>query len=219
MKKFIFLLLIGLMPLYSFAAIIITQNDERLEDVTIQSETDSTIVILQQGAEITLPISTIKGILYDNGTYKEISLPQQSISVEQQNHSQGNIKITTKEYKKPKEPREPIIKPIDWSNFNKEKLWMPGLITGGCGIGCILIGAICIGTAGPDDAYDVYNDAAAGVGTAFVTIGAISTACSVPLLIIGGKEKFKNNKKTNDTQVITLNLQVQKESIGLALNF
>lgn len=61
------------MPLYSFAAIIITQNDERLEDVTIQSETDSTIVILQQGAEITLPISTIKGILYDNGTYKEIS--------------------------------------------------------------------------------------------------------------------------------------------------
>ena len=63
MKKFIFLLLIGLMPLYSCAAIIITQNDERLEDVTIQSETDSTIVILQQGAEISLPISTIKGIL------------------------------------------------------------------------------------------------------------------------------------------------------------
>lgn len=217
MKKFIFLLLIGLMPLYSFAAIIITQNDERLEDVTIQSETDSTIVILQQGAEITLPISTIKGILYDNGTYKEISLPQQSISVEQQNHSQGNIKITTKEYKKPKEPREPIIKPIDWSNFNKEKLWMPGLITGGCGIGCILIGAICMGTASPDDNYA--NHAATSAGSTFLAIGAISTACSVPLLIIGGKEKFKNNKKTNDTQVITLNLQVQKESIGLALNF
>ncbi len=205
------------MPLYSFAAIIITQNDERLEDVTIQSETDSTIAILQQGAEISLPISTIKGILYDNGTYKEISLPQQSISVEQQNHSQGNIKITTKEYKKPKEPREPIIKPIDWSNFNKEKLWMPGLITGGCGIGCILIGAICMGTA---SSYDNYaNNAATSAGSTFLTIGAISTACSVPLLIIGGKEKFKNNKKTNDTQVITLNLQVQKESIGLALNF
>ncbi len=217
MKKFIFLLLIGLMPLYSFAAIIITQNDERLEDVTIQSETDSTIVILQQGAEISLPISTIKGILYDNGTYKEISLQQQFISVEQQNHSQGNIKITTKEYKKPKEPREPIIKPIDWSNFNKEKLWMPGLITGGCGIGCILIGAICIGTASPTDPNA--NGAAIGAGATFLTIGAISTACSVPLLIIGGKEKFKNNKKTNDTQVITLNLQVQKESIGLALNF
>ena len=72
MKKFIILLL-GIFPIFSFAGIIMTTNNERIEDVSIQSETDSAIVYLQDGVEKSIAIEQVYAILYDNGNYKEVS--------------------------------------------------------------------------------------------------------------------------------------------------
>lgn len=50
-----------------------TTNNERIEDVSIQSETDSAIVYLQDGVEKSIAIEQVYAILYDNGNYKEVS--------------------------------------------------------------------------------------------------------------------------------------------------
>lgn len=75
MKK-ICVLLLGFMPMFSFAGIIMTSSNERLEDVTIASETDSAIVYIQDGVEKSIAIEQVSAILYDNGTYKEIYQPK-----------------------------------------------------------------------------------------------------------------------------------------------
>lgn len=72
MKK-IFVLLLGFIPMFLFAGVIMTTNNERIEDVSIQSETDSVIVYLQDGVEKSIAIEQVYAILYDNGNYKEVS--------------------------------------------------------------------------------------------------------------------------------------------------
>ena len=71
MRKFITLLL-GFIPMFSFAGVIMTSSNERIEDVTITSETDSAIVYMQDGVEKSIAIEQVSAILYDNGTYKEL---------------------------------------------------------------------------------------------------------------------------------------------------
>ena len=75
MKK-IFVLLLGFMPMFSFAGIIMTSSNERLEDVTITNENDTAIVYMQDGVEKSIAIEQVSAILYDNGTYKEIYQPK-----------------------------------------------------------------------------------------------------------------------------------------------
>lgn len=60
----------------SFAGLIMTSSNERLEDVTIASETDSAIIYIQDGVEKSIAIEQVSAILYDNGTYKEIYQPK-----------------------------------------------------------------------------------------------------------------------------------------------
>lgn len=60
----------------SFAGVIMTSSNERIEDVTITSETDSAIVYMQDGVEKSIAIEQVSAILYDNGTYKEIYQPK-----------------------------------------------------------------------------------------------------------------------------------------------
>lgn len=56
----------------SFAGVIMTSSNERLEDVTIASETDSAIVYIQDGVEKSITIEQVSAILYDDGQYKEL---------------------------------------------------------------------------------------------------------------------------------------------------
>lgn len=70
MKK-IFVLLLGFIPMFLFAGVIMTTNDERIADVSIQSENDSTIIYLQNGVKRSISIEQVSGILYDNGKYRE----------------------------------------------------------------------------------------------------------------------------------------------------
>lgn len=71
MKKVI-LFLLGFIPVFSFAGIIITSDSERIEDVSIQHETDSTIIYVQEGVEKSIVIAQVSAILYDDGQYKEL---------------------------------------------------------------------------------------------------------------------------------------------------
>ena len=57
----------------SFAGVIMTSSNERLEDVTITSETDSAIVYMQDGVEKSIAIEQVFAILYDDGQYKELN--------------------------------------------------------------------------------------------------------------------------------------------------
>ena len=72
MKKFLFVVMLTISSMLSFAGIIMTSSNERLEDVTIASETDSAIVYIQDGVEKSIAIEQVSAILYDNGTYKEL---------------------------------------------------------------------------------------------------------------------------------------------------
>lgn len=50
-----------------------TTNDERIADVSIQSENDSTIIYLQNGVKRSISIEQVSAILYDDGRFKEFS--------------------------------------------------------------------------------------------------------------------------------------------------
>ena len=69
----VILLLLGFIPMFSFAGIIMTSSNERLEDVTITSETDSAIVYIQDDVEKSIAIEQVSAIVYDDGRYKEFS--------------------------------------------------------------------------------------------------------------------------------------------------
>ena len=72
MKKFLFVVMLTISSMLSFAGVIMTSSNERIEDVTITSETDSAIVYMQDGVEKSIAIEQVSAILYDNGTYKEL---------------------------------------------------------------------------------------------------------------------------------------------------
>lgn len=85
---------------------------------------------------------------------------------------------------------------MDWNAFDPDgkKLWLSGLITGGSGLGLILVGSICIGVGGSDRDYTTQS-----AGAALLSFGCISTAASIPLLTIGGMRKFKKVDKSAET--------------------
>lgn len=76
MKKILFVAILIVSSVFSFAGVIMTTNNERIEDVSIQSEIDSAIVYLQDGVEKSIAIKQVSAILYDDGTYKEIYQPK-----------------------------------------------------------------------------------------------------------------------------------------------
>ena len=57
----------------SFAGVIMTSSNERIEDVTITSENDTAIVYMQDGVEKSIAIEQISAILYDDGKYMEFA--------------------------------------------------------------------------------------------------------------------------------------------------
>ncbi len=73
MKKILFVVMLTMSSMLSFAGVIMTSSNERLEDVTIASETDSAIVYIQDGVEKSIAIEQVSAILYDDGRYKEFS--------------------------------------------------------------------------------------------------------------------------------------------------
>ena len=57
----------------SFASVIVTTNGERIENVSIQNETNSAIVYLLDGIGKSIAIEQVSAILYDDGRFKEFS--------------------------------------------------------------------------------------------------------------------------------------------------
>ena len=55
--------------MFSFAGVIMTTNGERIEDVTIQSETNESIVYIENGVEKTISIEQVQAVLFDNGNF------------------------------------------------------------------------------------------------------------------------------------------------------
>lgn len=223
MRKFITLLL-GVIPMFSFAGVIMTTNGERIEDVSIQSETSESIVYVENGVEKTISIEQVQAVLFDNGNFKEYPKYTSSVVVNDPAVTANeNVMYATQKPQRQMQPRQPR-QPIDWKSIDPDgkKLWLSGLITGGSGLGLILVGSICIGV-GVDDymSGDYWGGATTQeAGAALLSFGCISTAASIPLLTIGGMRKFKKTDKSAETaQSYILELQAQKNQIGLALKF
>ena len=69
----LFVVMLTISSMLSFAGVIMTYSNERIEDVTIASETDSAIVYMQDGVEKSIAIEQVFAILYDDGQYKELN--------------------------------------------------------------------------------------------------------------------------------------------------
>ena len=214
--KRLFLFLLGFIPMFSFAGVIMTTNGERIEDVTIQSETSESIVYVENGVEKTISIEQVQAVLFDNGNFKEYPKYTSPVVVNDPAVTANeNVMYATQKPQRQVQPRQPI----DWKSIDPDgkKLWLSGLITGGSGLGLILVGSICIGVGGSDRASNYTTQTA---GAALLSFGCISTAASIPLLTIGGMRKFKKTDKSAETaQSYILELQAQQNQIGLALKF
>lgn len=73
MRRFLFMLILAVFSALSFASVIVTTNGERIENVSIQNETNSAIVYLLDGIEKSIAIEQVFAILYDDGQYKELN--------------------------------------------------------------------------------------------------------------------------------------------------
>lgn len=215
--------------IFSFAGIIVTTSGERIEDVTILSETDSAIVYIQDGVEKSIAIEQVQAVLFDNGNYKEYPKYTSPVTTNEFMTSSEQTNLYVQQPQRQRSQRQSI----DRSAFDPDgkKLWLSGLITGGCGLGITIIGAILCGVSADDRyVYDPYNSLNNGyttgesgtyiVGALFTSLGCVATAASVPLLTIGGIRKFKKTDKSTETaEAYILELQVQKNQLGLALKF
>lgn len=124
--------------------------------------------------------------------------------------------------------------PEAWQRYLQgNKLWKAGWGLLGAGIGIeMLIGVplFCVGYA------DLYNTTAyyggyysnssyakIAAGTAFITIGSLMEAGSIPLLIVGGIRRNNTHEVYNAScakpNTVSLNLQSSANGIGLALKF
>ena len=222
MRKVI-LVLLGLLPIFSFAGVIMTTNGERIEDVTIQSETSESIVYIENGIEKTISIERVQAVLFDNGNFKEYPKYSSVVVSEPAVTANENVMYATQKPQRQVQPRQPR-QPMDWNAFDPDgkKLWLSGLITGGSGLGLILVGSICMGVGGNmHSSGDYYGGGTTqSAGASLLSLGCGATAASIPLLTIGGMRKFKKEDKTAEAaQSYILELQAQKNLIGLALKF
>lgn len=123
--------------------------------------------------------------------------------------------------------------PEAWQRYLQgNKLWKAGWGLLGAGIGIeMLIGVplYCAGWVNSvNDAvyynsYSNYNAALVVSGAAFITIGSLMEAGSIPLLIVGGIRRNNTHEVYNAScakpNTVSLNLQSSANGIGLALKF
>lgn len=204
--------------IFSFAGIIVTTSGERIEDVTIVSETDSAIVYIQDGVEKSIAIEQVQAVLFDNGNYKEYPKYTSPVTTNEFMTSSEQTNLYVQQPQRQRSQRQSI----DRSAFDPDgkKLLLSGWITGGLGLSCILVGAILVGTSYYEGYYSGYYYGSYITGIALYSVGAGATAVSIPLLVVGGtrKQRFANfSAKTAQSYI--LELQVQKNQLGLALKF
>ena len=203
MKKFIILLL-GIFPIFSFAGVIMTTNGERIEDVTIQSETTESIVYVENGVEKTISIERVQAVLFDNGNFKEY--PKYSSVVVKEPAVSANVVLSSTE--------QPMPTSIDLANY--DPVAKKCVISGWCLLG----GSLAFLTIGLID-YAVIES---GFDyTCLFGLAPATLAASIPLLSIGYIRR-NNVKKQLYTQSVNeqylfLDLQTSQNGIGLALKF
>ena len=153
-----------------------TTNGERIEDVTIQSETSESIVYVENGVEKTISIEQVQAVLFDNGNFKEYPKYTSPVVVNDPAVTANeNVMYATQKPQRQVQPRQPI----DWKSIDPDgkKLWLSGLITGGSGLGLILVGSICIGVGGSDRLCHEYDPVPARC------LGAVGQRQNLPLLL------------------------------------
>ena len=121
--------------------------------------------------------------------------------------------------------KEPKVSKFDPDG---KKCRLSGWITGGVGVSCMLVGAILVGIGGEEyittypsgNTVYYFDDTLPITGSALLTVGAGATAVSIPLLVVGITRKYKStNLSAESAQSYILELQAQKNQIGLALKF
>lgn len=224
----VILFLLGILPIFSFAGVIMTTNGERIEDVTIQRETSESIVYVENGIEKTISIEQVQAVLFDNGNFKEYPKYTSVVVNEPAVTTNENIRHTTQNTRRqvqPKVPKEPKVPKFDPDG---KKCRLSGWITGGVGISCMLAGAILVGIGGEEytttypsgNTVYYYDDTLPITGSALLSVGAGATAVSIPLLVVGITRKYRSANLSEETaQSYMLELQAQKNQIGLALKF
>ena len=224
MRKVI-LVLLGLLPIFSFAGVIMTTNGEKIEDVTIQSETSESIVYVENGVEKTISIEQVQAVLFDNGNFKEYPKYTSPVVVNDPAVTANeNVVYATQK------PQRQMQQKIKVSKFDPDgkKCRLSGWITGGVGVSCMLVGAILVGIGGEEyittypsgNTVYYFDDTLPITGSALLTVGAGATAVSIPLLVVGITRKYKStNLSAESAQSYILELQAQKNQIGLALKF
>ena len=205
MRKVI-LVLLGLLPIFSFAGVIMTTNGERIEDVSIQSETSESIVYVENGVEKTISIERVQAVLFDNGNFKEYPKYSSVVVSEPAVSANANVVLSSTE--------QPMPTSIDLANY--DPVAKKCVISGWCLLG----GSLAFLTMGLIDYAVVESgfDYACLFGLAPATLAA-----SIPLLSIGYIRR-NNVKKQLYTQSVNeqylfLDLQTSQNGIGFALKF
>lgn len=122
--------------------------------------------------------------------------------------------------------------PEAYRNYQKgNKLWKAGLGMLGSGLGMTLLVGTPLYVVGLlkmvnyDDGHRQYN---VGVnctvaGSVFLSVGALTTAGSIPLLVVGGIKRNNSHEVYNEhcknPQYLSFSINAKANGVGLALNF
>lgn len=103
MKRSLFVLLFVL-PTFLYAGVILKKSGERLEDISIQSVTDTEIIYkTSNGSEISVSKNDVSAILYDDGRYEEIKsyTPQTTNTIVTGDNSSSTVEPASQESSSP----------------------------------------------------------------------------------------------------------------------
>lgn len=246
MNKFYILLLLAITSSLSLAQdIIITKDKERILAKILEVSMDDVKYkkfTYQNGPIFTLDIDKILTIAYENGeveVYDEKFIQEknervlaQAEALRQKEAMYGTFVKEDDFYylcydsKITKMDEKAYLQFIEQNCPEAYKKWTEGYTLWNAGWGLLSSGlalGILVGTPLCAVGKAKHNENCRGIGTIFTTVGALATAGSIPLFIVGGIKKNNSYEEYNDhckqTDEFYIVLQTNSNGIGLALNF
>ena len=239
MKKSSILLVLATITSLSFAQDIIITKDKRQIQAKIMEVSNQEIKYkkfnYQEGPLFTIPVNEIVSIAYENGdveVYREqntsINKPSNVIlnpdmiggtfTKEDDFYYLKNQSTMTKMDEKAYLQFIQNNCPEAYNSYKKgNRLWGAGWGLFGAGMTSFFALGIPLYVVG------LYNDPYMAIaGSAFLTIGSLSTTASIPLLIVGGIKRNNSHEvynECNQRDNLTMSLNASPNGIGLALNF
>lgn len=239
MNKFLTFVLLVITSSLSFAQdLIITKDKEQIQAKILEVSEDEVRykkILYQDGPIFKLDIDDILTIAYENGdveVYDEELIQEKEEAIHKKTAMYGTFVKEDDFYylcygaKTTKMDQKSYLQFIKNNCPEAYKQWLDGYTLWNAGWGALGAGltfGLLVGTPLYVVGRTQQNEVCTGLGSIFTAVGALTTAGSIPMFIVGGIKKNNSYEKYNDRcrqfEEVSLVLNAKSNGLGLAINF